>query len=88
MNNKIKKNVTSFLLLVAFTAAGLFFAENTIKRIMANNSNHSEIMAKSGLKQSIKLLFIGDMMFDRYIRQVQEKKGGDFIFIGVKKLDS
>jgi gamma-polyglutamate biosynthesis protein CapA len=27
-----------------------------------------------------KILFVGDMMFDRYIRQVGDKKGGDFIF--------
>lgn len=32
------------------------------------------------LPSEVKLLFIGDMMFDRYIRQVAERKGYDFIF--------
>lgn len=32
------------------------------------------------LPSEIKLLFVGDIMLDRYIRQVAEKKGYDFIF--------
>jgi len=31
-------------------------------------------------KREIKILFVGDMFFDRYIRQVGESKGEDFIF--------
>jgi poly-gamma-glutamate synthesis protein (capsule biosynthesis protein) len=31
-------------------------------------------------KREAKILFVGDMMFDRYIRQVGERKGEDFIF--------
>ena len=31
-------------------------------------------------KRDIKILFVGDMMFDRYIRQVGERKGEDFVF--------
>lgn len=31
-------------------------------------------------KREAKILFVGDMFFDRYIRQVSDKKGGDFIF--------
>lgn len=31
-------------------------------------------------KREAKILFVGDMFFDRYIRQVSEREGGDFIF--------
>lgn len=31
-------------------------------------------------KEETKILFVGDMMFDRYIRKVGYEKGGDFIF--------
>lgn len=31
-------------------------------------------------EREIKVLFVGDMMFDRYIRGVSEEKGGDYIF--------
>jgi poly-gamma-glutamate synthesis protein (capsule biosynthesis protein) len=30
--------------------------------------------------KEVSLLFIGDLMFDRYIREITEKKGNDFIF--------
>jgi len=30
--------------------------------------------------KEVSLLFIGDLMFDRYIREIAEKKGNDFIF--------
>jgi gamma-polyglutamate biosynthesis protein CapA len=31
-------------------------------------------------KKEVKILFVGDMMFDRYIRQVGNSKGQDFVF--------
>lgn len=34
----------------------------------------------------ITIMFFGDMMFDRYIRQVAQKRGNDFIFEGVKNI--
>jgi poly-gamma-glutamate synthesis protein (capsule biosynthesis protein) len=34
----------------------------------------------------IKILFLGDLMFDRWIRQAQEKRGGDFVFQKVDTL--
>jgi gamma-polyglutamate biosynthesis protein CapA len=36
--------------------------------------------------KEIKLLFLGDLMFDRYIRQVAEKKGYDFVFGDTDKI--
>lgn len=37
-------------------------------------------------KDKIKILFLGDLMFDRWIRQVSEKRGDDFVFQKVEKL--
>ncbi len=37
-------------------------------------------------KHPIKILFVGDMMFDRHIREVADKKGYGYIFEGVKDL--
>ena len=36
--------------------------------------------------EPITILFTGDLMFDRYIRQVAQKKGNNFIFAQVKEL--
>jgi len=33
--------------------------------------------------KKIDILFLGDLMFDRYIRQVAQRKGNDFIFQGI-----
>ncbi len=38
------------------------------------------------LPNEVKMLFLGDMMFDRYIRQVGERKGYDYIFKEVDNL--
>jgi len=37
-------------------------------------------------EKEISLLFVGDLMFDRYIRQVAEKKGNEYIFSEVKDI--
>jgi len=34
----------------------------------------------------VKILFLGDLMFDRWIRQVSEKRGDDFVFEKIKNL--
>jgi len=44
------------------------------------------VVSKKDKREPVKLLFLGDLMFDRYIRQAAEKKGNDFIFQGVKDL--
>ncbi len=38
------------------------------------------------MNKPVKILFVGDMMFDRYIRQTAERKGSDFVFAGVKEI--
>ena len=37
-------------------------------------------------KEKVKILFTGDMMFDRWIRQVSQNRGFDFIFSESKNL--
>lgn len=52
---------------------------NTISTKTNNidNANNNE-------SKEIKILFVGDLMFDRYIREVSQKKGNDFIFEKLK----
>jgi gamma-polyglutamate biosynthesis protein CapA len=38
------------------------------------------------LKSEAKILFVGDIFFDRYIRQVTDKQGGDYVFKCVDSL--
>ncbi len=52
---------------------------NKNNKNMENNSKNKKIAAK----KSIKIIFAGDLMFDRYIRQIAQKKGNDFIFQGL-----
>lgn len=52
-----------------------------------DNSCHApDSTQKSADKQGTKILFVGDMFFDRYIRQVSEKHGEDFLFTCVEPL--
>jgi gamma-polyglutamate biosynthesis protein CapA len=37
-------------------------------------------------KKTVKILFTGDLMFDRYIREISQKKGNDYIFDKIRKL--
>ncbi len=46
---------------------------------MENNSQDK----KTAVGKSVKIIFAGDLMFDRYIRQIAQKKGNDFIFQGL-----
>jgi gamma-polyglutamate biosynthesis protein CapA len=48
--------------------------------------NDLEAGLPSKPSSKIKILFLGDMMFDRYIRQVAEKHGYNFLFQGTDNL--
>jgi len=65
--------------------------DSNVRPINNANSNNSIgsntfIASFKAEQKPIEILFIGDMMFDRYIRQVAAKRGNDFIFEGVKNL--
>jgi poly-gamma-glutamate capsule biosynthesis protein CapA/YwtB (metallophosphatase superfamily) len=61
---------------------------NSVRNLEAELPKASSLEAKSPSEsmKEIKLLFLGDLMFDRYIRQVAEKKGYDFIFGDTDKI--
>ena len=66
-------------------------SEKTAKRMTNANffneeQEESEIQTSEETKPETKILFVGDMMFDRYIRQVESKNGNEFVFEKVKNL--
>ncbi len=78
------------LLLLAASLFLLFFSScSSISQVDHINSQKAVKKNKSVKNQEnisvpIEIIFIGDMMFDRYIRWVAMKKGNDFILEGVK----
>ena len=86
MNSRMKKFILVLISLTGIIAISLFFVSK--KSISSESSNlitKSEqstakmtIASKSG--NSIRILFVGDMMFDRYVRQVSDKNGYGFVF--------
>lgn len=95
MLKSIKKyKVIVLFLLLAFFAGGIFlWNKNSERKISANSQaiqknpeKFSENVFPTEKKKLVKILFLGDLMFDRYIRQVAEKKGNEFIFEKVKKI--
>ena len=54
------------------------FAEKNLQNNLAENSDGDKVVPK----KPIKILFVGDMMFDRYIREGVEKYGnGDYNYV-------
>jgi poly-gamma-glutamate synthesis protein (capsule biosynthesis protein) len=50
-----------------------------------NENIPSQILIENN-KSDIEILFLGDLMFDRYIRQTMERRGDDFILEKVEKI--
>jgi len=94
-NNGLGKIVLGFILLVSFVLAGLFlvgrktaFFENVKTDVVVEKKavGIAKAVAPVEVAGSVKILFTGDIMLDRYIRQVSEKRGSDFVFAGVQKM--
>lgn len=97
----ISKKISFGVLILAATVSASFFyfsmAKEAILRSQSasvNNPANNRVNDKNKAKeesQEVKIIFLGDMMFDRYIRQVAMKRGNGFIFekIGeeLKKVD-
>ena len=84
---RIKKIFPLVILLASLVAIGLFGVVQ--KRASDRLAKEKELVAQiEGDKMSkpVKILFVGDMMFDRYIRQTAERKDSDFVFAGVAKM--
>jgi poly-gamma-glutamate synthesis protein (capsule biosynthesis protein) len=82
----MSKEFRVFLLIVlsgSFIFSGCDFAgQNTAEIKIDNKKENQQIAEKLTIKskKEVSLLFFGDLMFDRYIREVAEKKGNDFVF--------
>lgn len=94
-NNRLGKIVLGVILLVSFVLAGLFLAgkktasfENVKTDVVVEKKavGIAKAVTPAEVAGSVKILFTGDIMLDRYIRQVSEKRGNDFIFAGVQEL--
>jgi poly-gamma-glutamate synthesis protein (capsule biosynthesis protein) len=74
--------ILPILFLVVFSV--LYFKIFNNKELIKNNTPIEKDLIKND--KSIKILFLGDLMFDRYIRQTMDRRGEDFVFEKVKKI--
>ncbi len=75
-----------FKVKIAFLLTGILFLSGC-SFLDGNLSHGVSIVREKALNKpqevktrEISLLFIGDLMFDRYIREISEKRGNDFVF--------
>lgn len=80
-------------MLTALIAAGWFFGDKKTGLSKIGQDMKTKKMQTAAVtnvayrsKESIKILFVGDMMFDRYIKQVADKRGVDFSFQKVQSI--
>jgi poly-gamma-glutamate synthesis protein (capsule biosynthesis protein) len=97
-NNFVKDylKIKVFIALALILSGGFVFlkfmrSEKTnIRMILINSVNEeqgeNEAQVSEEIKTETKILFVGDMMFDRYIRQAESKNGNGFVFEKVKNL--
>jgi len=72
----MKKVFLSVLIVFGVMVLVLIFSKNSIQIYSRGELILPEFMRA----KEAKILFVGDMFFDRYIRQVSDAKGGDFVF--------
>lgn len=87
MKNKIQKIILLVIFLVALVAVGVFL---TSKKTASFGIKNEQVIAKETVarpeKKPIKILFVGDMMFDRYIRQIADKRGAGYSFQKIQSI--
>lgn len=76
------KKVFYTIVIVAAIVSVTIYA-NTLKS-GPNSLGHAILYTMFKPSEETKILFVGDMFFDRYIRQVGQRKGEDFIFSCIK----
>ena len=87
MNSGRKKIMLVAVLMVSLSASLFFAGKKTFS--FSNKTNEqqiSPIVNASKNQDVISILFVGDMMFDRYIRQVSEKHGYPFLFQKIESM--
>ena len=92
---KIRKIIPLLILLISLVLIGLFLVgrktasfENVKTDVVVEKKavGIAKAVALAEVAGSVKILFTGDIMLDRYIRQISEKRGGGFFFAGVQDL--
>jgi poly-gamma-glutamate synthesis protein (capsule biosynthesis protein) len=92
---RLRRIVLFSVVSVSIIILGLFLGRNksvssTIVMPVTNQDrmdvNVGTVAVSRKAAEAVKILFVGDLMFDRYIRQVAERRGRDFVFAGVKKM--
>ncbi len=81
MRNFESKLGIVFLAGVLLLFSGCARKSVTVNNIQTNKLAEDVVKSDSVEKKPVKILFVGDMMFDRYIRQATEKHGGDYNYI-------
>lgn len=87
MNNKNKKLISVAVLLISAFVSLFFVSKKTIS--FSNSSNQKVVPVASAtdkIQNTVSILFVGDIMFDRYIRQVTDRHGYAFPFQKVESL--
>jgi poly-gamma-glutamate synthesis protein (capsule biosynthesis protein) len=94
MNEKFEKLILPVILLfllfnflfTLYYFVGFNRGKEPISAIVTEPSKEvlSEGSGRDKIKKTVKIIFTGDLMMDRYIRSVGEKKGYDFIFNDIK----
>jgi poly-gamma-glutamate capsule biosynthesis protein CapA/YwtB (metallophosphatase superfamily) len=87
--SEIPKKISISVLILAVIVSASFFYFSVAKESASRNKNmptnnssdkHIDDIDKTSEEaREVKIIFLGDMMFDRYIRQVVMRRGNDFI---------
>lgn len=91
-NKQIGKIILLLVLLTVLVLVGLFLVGKktaSFENIKFSTEKQKTVAFEKvpiKSKELVRILFVGDMMFDRYVRQVSAKRGSDFVFAGVKEM--
>jgi gamma-polyglutamate biosynthesis protein CapA len=84
---RIRHNFFLLIIILILLSAGFFSYAYCLKKVNkpeTKKQNTQIAVTKDQVslneKKSIKILFLGDMMFDRYIREIGQKKGYQYFF--------
>lgn len=80
MKNNIKTIIVSLFSISAIVSS-VFLWKNSGNDVLGiDNISKAQDETSKKTEEKINIVFLGDLMFDRYIREVSQKKGNDFIF--------
>ena len=79
----MKENKKRIIFIAGILVILVFVVADGLDYIKINKSAKSGSASEKAIGKKVEILFLGDLMFDRYIRQVAQKKGNDFIFQNV-----